>query len=69
MAGGGVDGLVNIYGGGQGLTWMYGKRLHGLLAGDFVRRNGDAIELTARGHRIAEMFYAVNHFLRLDTQR
>src|ERR1700738_1026756 len=60
---GGVDGLVNIYGGGQGLTWMYGKRLHGLLAGDFVRRNGDAIELTARGHRIAEMFYAVNHFL------
>ena len=27
---------------------MYGKRLHGMLAGDFVRRNGDTIELTAK---------------------
>jgi hypothetical protein len=65
---GGVDALVKTYGGGQGLTWMYGKRLHGLLAGDFVRRNGDAIELTARGWRTAEMFDAAHRFLRLDTQ-
>jgi hypothetical protein len=65
---GGVDALVNTYGGGQGLTWMYGKRLHGLLAGDFVRCNGDAIELTTRGRRTAEMFDAAHRFLRLDSQ-
>jgi hypothetical protein len=65
---GGVDALVKTYGGGQGLTWMYGKRLHSLLAGDFVRRNGDTLELTARGRRTAEMFGAAHRFLRLDPQ-
>ena len=64
---GGVDALVKTYGGGQGLTWMYGKRLHGLLAGDFVRRNTNELELTARGRRTAEMFDAAHRFLRLDT--
>ena len=65
---GGVDALVNTYGGGQGLTWMYGKRLHGLLAGDFVRRNTNELELTAKGRRTAEMFDAAHRFLRLDSQ-
>ena len=65
---GGVDALVKTYGGGQGLTWMYGKRLHGLLTGDFVRRNGDTLELTPRGRRTAEMFDAAHRFLRLDPQ-
>jgi hypothetical protein len=65
---GGVDTLVKTYGGGQGLAWMYGKRLHGLLAGDFVRRNGDTLELTPRGRRTAEMFDAAHRFLRLDAQ-
>jgi hypothetical protein len=65
---GGVESLVKTYGGGQGLTWMYGKRLHGLLAGEFVRRNGDEVELTARGRRTAEIFDAAHRFLRLDTQ-
>ena len=65
---GGLDGLVKTYGGGQGLTWMYGKRLHGLLAGDFVRREGDTLELTAKGRRTAEMFDAAHRFLRLDSQ-
>jgi hypothetical protein len=66
---GGVDTLVKTYGGGQGLTWMYGKRLHGLLAGDFVRCNGDTLELTPRGRRTAEMFAAAHRFLRLDPQQ
>lgn len=64
--GGGIASLVKTYGGGQGLTWMYGKRLHGLVAGEFVRRNGDEIELTARGRRTAEIFEAAHRFLRLD---
>jgi hypothetical protein len=66
--GGGLDALVQTYGGGQGLTWMYGKRLHGLLSGGFVHRNANVIELTARGRRTAEMFDAAHRFLRLDSQ-
>jgi hypothetical protein len=66
--GGGLDALVQTYGGGQGLTWMYGKRLHGLLSADFVRRNGDTLELTLRGRRTAKMFDAAHRFLRLDPQ-
>jgi hypothetical protein len=66
---GGVDTLAKTYGGGQGLTWMYGKRLHDLLAGDFVRRNANELELTARGRRTAEMFEAAHRFLRLDPQQ
>ena len=66
---GGVDALVKTYGGGQGLTWMYDKRLHGLLAGDFVRRSGGEIELTARGRRVAGIFDSAHHFLRLDMQQ
>jgi hypothetical protein len=31
---------------------MYGKRLHGLLAGDFVRRNANELELTAARDRM-----------------
>jgi hypothetical protein len=66
--GGGGDALVKNYGGGQGLTWMYGKRLHGLLSGGFVHRNANVIELTASGRRTAEMFDAAHRFLRLDPQ-
>jgi hypothetical protein len=66
---GGVDALVKTYGGGHGLDWMYGKRLYGLLAGDFLRRNANELELTPRGRRTAEMFDAAHRFLRLDPQQ
>jgi hypothetical protein len=47
---------------------MYQKRLHGLLAGRFVQRTADRIELTAKGWRTAKVFDAAHHFLRLDAQ-
>jgi hypothetical protein len=66
--GAGFEPLVETYGGGQGLAWMYKKRLDGLLAGRFVQRTADQIELTAKGWRTAKVFDAAHRFLRLDAQ-
>ena len=58
--------LVAGYGGGQGVEWMYDKRVHGLLEGDLVRRTDGSFILTARGAAAADMFIHVRRFLRLD---
>jgi hypothetical protein len=64
-----TDRLVTGYGGGQGLAWMYDKRMRGLLEGNFVRRADTFIALTARGARIADLFIRVRQFLKLDSPR
>src|SRR5215470_10690926 len=58
--------LVAGYGGGQGVEWMYDKRVHGLLEEDLVRRTDGSFVLTARGAAAADMFIHVRRFLRLD---
>jgi len=58
--------LVKAYGGGQGLDWMYRKRIDGLFEQALVRREGDAIILTDKGRRAAELFLAARQFLRLE---
>jgi hypothetical protein len=63
-----ADWLVTNYGGGRGLTWMYGKRIEGLLETKFVCLNAEVIELTPKGKRIADVFLAVRGFLRLESQ-
>jgi hypothetical protein len=62
-----TDRLLTGYGGGQGLSWMYDKRMHGLLEGNFVRRTDTSIALTTRGARIADLFIRVRQFLKLDS--
>jgi hypothetical protein len=61
-----ADRLTTGYGGGQGIVWMYDKRMSGLLQGDLVRRLDEAIVLTARGVRVADLFIGIREFLRLD---
>jgi hypothetical protein len=61
-----ADWLVANYGGGKGLTWMYGKRIEGLLQMGFVERRAEMIELTSKGKRAADVFLAVRRFLRLE---
>src|SRR5262245_26821159 len=60
--------LVANYGGGKGLTWMYGKRIEGLLETGFVERRTEMIELTSKGKRVADLLLAVRRFLRLEPQ-
>jgi hypothetical protein len=58
--------LVANYGGGKGLTWMYGKRIEGLLETKLVDRKAEMLELTSKGERVADVFLAVRRFLRLE---
>jgi hypothetical protein len=60
------DWLVANYAGGKGLTWMYAKRIEGLLETKLVDRKAEKIELTSKGERAAAVLLAVHRFLRLE---
>jgi hypothetical protein len=64
-----IDWLIANYGGGKGLTWMYGKRIEGLIDTKLVSRKAGMIELTRKGQRTADLFLAVRRFLRVESQR
>ena len=51
-----VQRLLYCYGGGQGIVWMYDKRLQGLKSGRFVIAENCSLALTDRGRRIARIF-------------
>ena len=61
-----ADWLVANYAGGKGLTWMYAKRIEGLLETKLVDRKTEIIELTSKGERAATVLLAVHRFLRLE---
>ena len=63
-----VDWLIVNYGGGNGLTWMYRKRIEGLIDTKLVSRKAGMIELTKKGERTADVFFAVRRFLRIEPQ-
>jgi hypothetical protein len=62
-----VDQLTTGYSAGQGIVWMYDKRMHGLLEGHFVHRAEKSIMLTAKGAWIAALFIRIRRFLKLDS--
>jgi hypothetical protein len=64
-----TDALMTGYGGGQGLRWMYDKRMHGLLEEKLVHRVDASIALTANGAWIADQFIRIRQFVRLDPSR
>lgn len=61
-----VDQLVTAYSAGQGLRWMYAKRLEGLIDHDLVRRDGGRVRLTASGLRTAAVFAFLQRALRIE---
>jgi hypothetical protein len=61
-----TDWLVRNYSGGRGLTWMYSKRIEGLVETKLVDRNAETIELTLKGERAAALFVAARRLLRLE---
>jgi hypothetical protein len=61
-----ADWVVANYGGGKGLTWMYGKRIEGLLETKLIDRKAEMLELTSKGERAADVLLAVRRFLRLE---
>jgi hypothetical protein len=63
---GDVDRLMANYSRGQGISWMYRKRMEGLLAGGLIERSNASIVLTAKGARAAALFSALRDFLRVE---
>ena len=61
-----ADEAVKAYGAGQGMRWMYNKRLQGLVAQHLVRVDNGGLSLTPSGRRTAAMFAWLQRVLRVD---
>ena len=61
--------VAKAYGAGQGITWMYRKRLDGLLRQGLVHFDEGVVRLSDVGGRTARVFYGLQRFLRLDADR
>lgn len=63
-----ADEVVQNYGGGRGICWMYQKRLDGLLEHGLIRVEGEAVRISARGRRVARVLGWLMSFLGLDAR-
>jgi hypothetical protein len=61
-----VAAVAKAYGAGQGIAWMYGKRLDGLLRQGLVHLDEDVVRLSGSGGRTARVFDGLQRFLRLN---
>jgi hypothetical protein len=64
-----LDDVMEGYGAGRGIAWMYGKRVDGMRTAGLVVVAGDRMVLTERGHRIARLFSLLQDFARVERQR
>jgi hypothetical protein len=62
-----IDRLIAGYGGGQGIRWMYDKRMGDLVERHFIRRVGNSIALYAKGALMADLFIRLHRFLKLNS--
>jgi hypothetical protein len=60
-----AEDVMTGYSQGQGITWMYQKRLDGLLEGHLVKIEQGTIANEARGRRVATTFRRLRRLLRL----
>lgn len=58
--------VLRAYSGGQGIDWMYRKRLSGMLDGGFVIYDHDLVVLTATGRRTAAIFKNLRRLAKLE---
>ncbi len=56
--------LFDGYGGGRGMTWMYDKRVHGMVQSGLAHVAGGALVLTERGHATAAVYAMLRRMLR-----
>ena len=56
------------YGGGQGIGWMYEKRIQGLIEGGFVGLEAARVRNRPKGHLVAKVFGALRSFVNLDEE-
>jgi hypothetical protein len=58
-------GVLRLYSSGQGIEWMYNKRLDGMFAAGLIQSRGEFLELTQRGRKIAQLFSALQSYFRI----
>jgi predicted transcriptional regulator len=60
-----LDEILENYGSGKGIDWMYQKRIEGMLDNQMIiMENGD-IQITEKGLKIAKYFSRMRKFLNL----
>jgi hypothetical protein len=64
-----LDEVMDGYGAGRGIAWMYGKRIDGMRAAGLVVADEDRMVLTERGRRAARLFWRLQDFARVERQR
>ena len=60
-----VDQIMNSYSAGQGISWMYQKRIDDLARLDLIRIEAGIAETTPSGRRVASRFAWLRRFLRV----
>jgi|SRR6266446_2035463 len=60
-----ADEVVKSYAAGKGICWMYQKRIDDLVRLKLIEVDGDQVELTAAGKRVAARFDSLRRFLRV----
>jgi hypothetical protein len=63
-----IPAVAKAYAAGQGITWMFRKRLDGLLRQGLVRSSGDLMQLSDTGDFTARVFDKLRRFLRLNDE-
>jgi hypothetical protein len=56
--------IVTSYSAGHGIVWMYQKRLGDMTAAGLIVARSDAICLSVKGRRMADLFAALREFVR-----
>lgn len=59
-------GVMSSYGGGQGIKWMYDKRIQNMIEQGVIAVDGDRVTLTERGRRAARLLRVLRTTLRLE---
>ena len=54
-----ADEIMTSYGGGQGIIWMYDKRIRDMLSSGLVRETDGNLLLTRRGFLLARVYSAL----------
>jgi hypothetical protein len=54
-----IDDMMTRYGGGQGITWMYDKRVRDMISSGLVHQADSNLMLTKRGMTLARIYFAL----------
>ena len=57
--------IMQYYGGGKGMGWMYQKRIDGMTSSGLVQIQGERLILTTKGRRAANLFLNLQKFYRV----